>query len=113
MTDSKDTDTRGGPEAAREAAGRLRSFGEGAPIEDEPPELFRLADLAASQIVAASHGAYTQEQQAKLADGLLEALTVLRFGPLLGGDADAAKAAKEKVLAIVELLEMALELAGE
>ena len=108
-----DTDTRGGPEAAREAARRLRSFGEGAAIEDEPPELFRLADLAASQIVAASHGSYTQEQRTKLADGLLEALTVLRFGPLLGGDPAAAEAAKAKVLAIVELFEMALELAGE
>jgi hypothetical protein len=108
-----DTETKGGPDAAREAARRLRSFAEGAPIEAEPPELFRLADLAASQIVAASHGAYTQEQRAKLADSLLEALSVLRFGPLLGGDPEAAAAAKARVLGIVELLEMALELGSE
>ena len=108
-----DTETRGGPDAAREAARRLRSFAEGAPIEAEPPELFRLADLAASQIVAASHGRYTQEQSAKLADGLLEALTVLKFGSLFGGDPAGAAAAKAKVLGIVELLEMALELGSE
>ena len=108
-----DTETKGGPEAARSAARRLRAIGEGAPIEEEPPELFRFADLAASQIVAASHGAYSQEQRTKLADGLLEALTVLRFGPLLGGDPGAAQAARAKVLSIVELFEMAIELAGE
>jgi hypothetical protein len=113
MAADNDTDAKDGPDAARDAARRLRSFGEGAPIEDEPPELFRLADLAASQIVAASHGSYSQDQRAKLADGLLEALTVLRFGPLLGGDPDAAGAARAKVLATVELLEMAIELAGE
>ena len=108
-----DTETKGGPDAAREAARRLRSYAEGAPIEAEPPELFRLADLAASQIVAASHGRYTQEQSAKLADGLLEALTVLKVGSLLGGDPAGAAAAKAKVLGIVELLEMALELGSE
>lgn len=109
-----DTETKGGPDAAREAARRLRSYAEGAPIEAEPPELFRLADLAASQIVAASHGRYTQEQSAKLADGLLEALTVLKFGSLLGGgDPAGSAAAKAKVLGIVELLEMALELGSE
>ena len=108
-----DTDTRSGPEAARGAARRLRAIGEGSPIEEEPPELFRLADLAASQIVAASHGKYTAEQQKKLADGLLEALTVLRFGPLLGSDPAAAEPAKAKVLAIAGLLETAIELAGE
>ena len=108
-----DTDTKGGPDAARAAARRLRAIAAGAPIEEEPPELFRFADLAAAQIVAASHGAYSQEQRTKLADGLLEALTVLRFGPLLGGDPEAAAAAKAKVLSIVELFEMAIELGSE
>jgi hypothetical protein len=107
------TDTRGGPEAAREAARRLRAIGEGEPIAEEPPELFRFADLAASTIVAASHGKYSQEQQKKLADGLLEALTVLKFGTLLGGDPAAAEAGRAKVLSIVEIFEMALELASE
>jgi len=108
-----DTDSSGGLDAARAAAKRLRAFGEGAPVEEEPPELFRYADLAASQIVAASHGKYTEEQQRQLADGLLEALTVLKFGALLGGDPAAAQAAKAKVSAIAELFETAIELAGE
>jgi hypothetical protein len=108
-----DTETKGGPGATRAAARHLRAIAEGAPIEEEPPELFRIADLAAAQIVAASHGAYSQEQRTKLADGLLEALTVLKFGSLLGGDPAGAAAAKAKVLGIVELLEMALELGSE
>lgn len=108
-----DTDNRGGPEAARDAAQRLRAIGEGAPIGEEPPELFRFADLAASTIVAASHGKYTAEQQKNMADGLLEALTVLKFGSLLGGDPAGAQAARAKVLSIVDIFDMAIELAGE
>ena len=108
-----DTETSGGPDAVRNAARRLRAFGEGAPIEEEPPELFRIADLAAGQIVAASHGAYSHEQQKQLADGLLETLTVLKFGALLGGDPAAAAASRAHVLKMAELLEMALELGGE
>ena len=107
------TDSRGGPEAARKAAARLRAMGEGAPIKEEPPELFQLADLAAAQIVNASQGRYTSEHQKKLADSLLEALTVLKFGSLLGGDAAGTQAAKERVLGIVELVETAIELSGE
>jgi hypothetical protein len=105
-----DTDTRGGPEAARAAALRLRAIAQGAPIAEEPPELFRYADLAASTIVAASHGKYSHEQQKQLADGLLEALTVLKFGSLLGGDPAGAQAASAKVKSIVEIFDMALEL---
>jgi hypothetical protein len=108
-----DTDTKGGPEAARAAAVRLRAIAEGGPIGEEPPELFRYADLAASTIVAASQGRYTHEQQKQLADSLLEALTVLKFGSLLGGDSGAATAAREQVRRTVELFEMAIELAGE
>ena len=89
-----DTETSGGPDAVRNAARRLRAFGEGAQIEEEPPELFRIADLAAGQIVAASHGTYSHEQQKQLADGLLETLTVLKFGALLGGDPAAAAASR-------------------
>jgi hypothetical protein len=63
MTADNDTDTKSGqaerPDAARDAARRLRSFAEGAPIDDEAPELIRLADLAASHIVAASHNSYS------------------------------------------------------
>jgi hypothetical protein len=108
-----DTDTKGGPEAAREAARRLRAIGEGGTIGEEPPELFRFADLAASTIVAASHGKYTAEQQKNIADGLLEALTVLKFGSLLGGDPAGAQAARAKVMSIVGLFDMAIELASE
>ena len=107
------TDTRGGPEAARKAVARLRDIGEGAQIREEPPELFQFADLAAGTIVAASQGRYTAEHQKKLADSLLEALTVLKFGSLLGGDAAGTEAAKERVLGIVELAETAIELSGE
>ena len=104
------TDTRGGPEAARAAAVRLRAIAEGASIKEEPPELFQIADLAASTIVAASQGKYTHEQQRNLADGLLEALTVLKFGSVLGGDPAGAQAAKAKVSSIADLFEMALDL---
>jgi len=103
----------GGPEAARDAARRLRAIAEGAPVDDEPSELIQLADLAATQIVAASQNAYTPEQRTQLADNLVAALTVLRFGPALGGDAGAAQAARAKVLAFVELFETAIELASE
>ena len=75
--------------------------------------VIRLADLAASRIVATSHNAYSPAQRAKLSDDLLAALTVLRYGPLLGGDPDAVGAARGQVLAIVELFEMAIELASE
>ena len=108
-----DTDTRGGAEAARAAAKRLRAIGEGSASEEEPPELFRYADLAAAQIVSASQGRYSQEQQKQIADSLLEALTVLKFGSLLGGDPAAAAAARSKVMSMVELFEMALELGSE
>ena len=108
-----DTDRGGGPAAAREAARRLRAMGEGTPINEEPPELFQLADLAAAQIVNASQGRYTQEHQKKLADSLLEALTVLKFGSLLCGDPAGAEAAKARVLGIVELVETAIELSAE
>jgi hypothetical protein len=117
MAADSDTDAKsayaGRPDAARHAAGRLRAFAEGAPIDDEAPELIQLADLAASHIVAASHNSYSPAQRAKLSDDLLAALTVLRFGPLLGGDPDAAAAARAKVLAVVELFEMAIELGSE
>jgi hypothetical protein len=108
-----DTETKGGPDAAREAARRLRSFAEGAPIEAEPPELFQLADLAASQIVATSNNPDAPALRGKMADNLLEALTILRVGRHLGVDPEAVEAAKGKVLKFVELFETAIELASE
>ncbi len=108
-----DTETKGGPDAAREAARRLRSFAEGSPIEAEPPELFRLADLAASQIVATSENPDAPALRAKLAENLLGALTILRLRWILGVDPEAIEEARGTVLRFVKLLETAIELAGE
>jgi len=94
-----DNDTKSGqaerPDAARDAARRLRSFAEGGPIVDEAPELIRLADLAVSRISDPA-------ERARLAEDLIAALTVLRFGPLLGGNPDAARL---QTLAILEFVE--------
>ena len=108
-----DTETKGGPDAAREAARRLRSFGEGAPIDAELPELSRLADFAASQIAAMSENPDPPALRAKLAENLLAALTILRVGRLMGTDREAMEAAKGTVLRFVKLLETAIELADE
>jgi hypothetical protein len=105
-----DTETKGGPDAAREAARRLRSFGEGAPIDAEVPELARLADLAASQIVATSENPDAAALRPKLAENLLAALTILRVGRSMGMGRDAMEAARAKVLKMAELLESAIEL---
>jgi len=110
MTAHDETDGKsGGPEAVRAAARRLRSIAEGAAVEEEPAELIRIANIAASTIVGASQNAYSPEQTAQFADNLAAALTVLRFGALLGGDPAGAEAAKAKVRSVVELFEMALE----
>ena len=108
-----DTETKGGPDAAREAAHRLRSFGEGAPIDAEVPELTRLADVAASQIVATSENPDAPALRAKLAENLLGALTILRLHRILGVDAEAMEEARGTVLRFVKLLEAAIELASE
>jgi hypothetical protein len=112
MTADNDSDAKSGPDPARDAARRLRSFAEGAPIEDEAPELTRLADLAATHIVGASRNA-SPEQRTQLADNLLAALTVMRFSRLMGGDPGAVEAAKARVLKFAELFEMAIDLQSE
>jgi hypothetical protein len=112
MPADNDTDAKSGPDAARLAAGRLRSFAEGTPIDDDAPELTRLADLAATHIVGASRNA-SPEQRAQLADSLLAALTVMRFSRLMGGDPGAIEAAKARVLKFAELFETAIDLANE
>ena len=108
-----DTETKGGPDAALEALGRLRSFGEGAPIDAEVPELSRLADFAASQIVAMSENPDAPALRAQLAENLLAALTILRVGRHMGMDREAMEAARGTVLRFVKLLETAIELASE
>jgi len=108
-----DTETKGGPDAAREAARRLRAFGEGAPIDAEVPELMRLADLAASQIVAMSENPDAPALRAQLAENLLAALTILRVGRYMGFDRQAMEAARGTVLRFIKLLETAIELASE
>jgi hypothetical protein len=111
--DADDTETKGGPDAAREAARRLRSFGEGAPINAEVPELIRLADVAASQIVATSENPDAPALRAKLAENLLGALSILRLHRVLGVDPEAMEEARATVLRFVKLLETAIELASE
>lgn len=103
----------GGLEAARDGARRLRAIAEGAAIEEEPPQLIRMADLAATHIVGASRNAYSPEQRTQLADNLVAALTVIRFSRHLGGDPEAVEAAKAKVMKFVDLFDMAIELASE
>ena len=113
MTTSNDADAKSAPDAARIAARRLRSFAEGAPIEDDAPELARLADLAATHIVGVSQNAYSPEQRAQMADNLLAALSVMRFSRLMGSDPGALEASKARVLKFAELFEMAIELSSE
>jgi hypothetical protein len=113
MTAERDPDAKTGPDAARLAARRLRSFAEGAPIDEEAPELSRLADLAASYIVGASQNTYTPEQRKQLADNVLAALTLMRVGRLMGSDPEAIEAAKARVLKFAEIFEMAIELQSE
>ena len=108
-----DTETKGGPDAAREAARRLRSFGEGAPIDAEVPELIRLADVAASHIVATSQNPDAPALRAQLAENLLGALTILRLRRILGVDPEAIEDARGTVLRFVKLLETAIELTSE
>ena len=113
MTTSDDSDAKSGPDAARDAARRLRAYGEGAPIEAEVPELTRLADLASTHILGASRNAHSPEQRKQMADNLLAALSLLKFSRLLGGDPEATEAAKAKVAKFAELFEMAIDLQGE
>ena len=108
-----DTETNGGLDAAREAARRLRSFGEGTPIDAEVPELARLADVAASQIAATSENPDAPALRAKLAENLLAALTILRVGRYMGVGREEMEAARGTVLRFVKLLESAIELASE
>ena len=108
-----ETETKDGPDAAREAARRLRSFGEGASIDAEVPELARLADVAASRIAAMSENPDAPALRAKLAENLLAALTILRVGRYMGTDPEAMQAARGTVMRFVKLLETAIELASE
>lgn len=62
----------------------------------EAQELIRLADLAASPITDAA-------ARKKLSEALIAALTVLSFGPLLGGDLEAARKQAEWALSTLAL----------
>jgi 2-keto-3-deoxy-6-phosphogluconate aldolase len=82
------------PEEALAAVKQLKALIEPGAGGVDAPELIRLVDLAASPIkdVAARE---------KLAEMLIGALTVLRFGSLLGGDIEAARQQAERVLATI------------
>lgn len=74
----------GMPGDAMAAAVRLRALIANGTMEVDAPELMRLADLAASPIA-------DEKTREKLAEMLIGALSVLRFAPLLGGDAEMAR----------------------
>lgn len=84
------------PEEAKAALERLKSLIVPGCGGVEAAELIRLADLAASPITDAA-------ARKKLAEALITALTVLSFGPLLGGDLEAARRQAEWALATIAL----------
>ncbi len=74
----------GVPEEALAAVERLKGLIVPGTGGVDAPEQIGLVDLAASPISDAA-------MREKLAEMLIGALTVLRFGPLLGGDLEAAR----------------------
>lgn len=67
--------------AAVAAVAELRRLSAAGTMDVEPPELMRLADEAVS-------GFDVEKDRREIADMLLEALTVVRFAPLFGHDAN-------------------------
>lgn len=84
----------GVPEEALAAVEQLKALVVPGTGGVDAPELIRLVDLAASPISDPA-------MREKLAEMLIAALTVLRFGPLLGGDLEAARDQAERVLATI------------
>lgn len=83
-------------EDAKAALARLKTLAVPGTGGVEAAELIRLADLAASPITDAA-------AREKLAEALITALTVLSFGPLLGGDLDAARQQAERVMGVIAM----------
>lgn len=79
----------------QDAAAYLRRFVENGVADADAQELIRLSDLAASRIT-------DETFRAKVADALIEALTVLKFGGLFGAD---MAPAKQQALATLGLIE--------
>lgn len=84
------------PEEAKAALARLKTLIVPGTGGVEATELIRLADLAASPIPDAA-------AREKLAEMLIAALPVLSFGPLLGGDLEAARQQAERLLGTIAL----------
>lgn len=84
------------PEDAKVALERLKGLIAPGCGGVEAQELIRLADLAASPITDAA-------AREKLAEALITALTVLSFGPLLGGGLEVAKRQAEWALSTIGL----------
>ena len=84
------------PEEAKAALARLKTLAVPGTQGVEATELIRLADLAASPITDAA-------ARKKLSEALIGALTVLSFGPMLGGDLDAARKQAEWALSTIGL----------
>ena len=83
------------PADAAAALAHLQVLVAGGPIAEEAPELIRLADLAATCVA-------DLEVRGKLAERLIEALTVIRFAPLFGHDPEPGRKQAEAVLAALE-----------
>jgi hypothetical protein len=80
------------PTDADAALARLRALVAAGHIDEEAPELIRLADLAATKI---SDPALRE----KVAESLIAALSVIRFAPLFGHDLEPGRKQAEAILA--------------
>lgn len=89
--------------ADKEAAARLRTLIAGDAQGAEAPELMTLADAAVSGIADAA-------LRGKLADGLIGALTVLKFGGMLGQDIEIGR---RQAVAILDALDKAPPSSGK
>ena len=80
--------------AAVEAVAELRRLSAAGTMDVEPQDLVRLADQAVS-------GFDLEKDRKEIADMLLEALTVVRFGPVFGHD---ALPGRQRVTAILDAI---------
>jgi hypothetical protein len=84
------------PTDADAALARLRALVAAEHIDEEAPELIRLADLAATKIADPA-------LREKVAEALIAALSVIRFAPLFGHDPEPGRKQAEAILAAFAL----------
>lgn len=80
--------------AAVAAVAELHRLSAAGTMDVEPPELMRLADEAVS-------GFDLDKDRREIADMLIEALTVVRFAPVFGHDAEPAR---RRITAILDAI---------